>query len=424
MVLWTSAETIGQANLSNVISWGDQSGRGNTLGNPVFDAGGTITYATGESNGLPAVRFFNDSALRTNGLLANGQSGEMFFVLRTPSVVSGVQHGGFHRTGTDSNQHMSWSDVNVYENFATNNRQNALYPSGVGTASQYNLYNVYGRDNGGLVAGDPAWAASLNGTIFMSKATNGGTSYFAGANAWEFGRSAHIGDTWEGHIAEIVVTNRALNQAERMIVENHLHSKYNLPSALEAGTDHYSGDTLANGNYDSDVIGVGRVNASNISPAAGAAGFGIEATSGLDDGEFIMAGHKVPTNALTTSGLAGNIAGERWSREWFVDSAGDNVNLQLAFDWANDGFASTDGSDTYQLLWKPNEGGLYTILSQGTIAGSNALFNVNSTQIGNGIVTLGINVSLIPVPTTLVMWLGLGLCGLVVARRQYAKSRR
>lgn len=47
---------------------------------------------------------------------------------------------------------------------------------------------------------------------------------------------------------------------------------------------------------------------------------------------------------------------------------------------------------------------------------------LSSTRIGNGIVTLGINV--LPEPSTIVIWSGLGVCGLIFAWRRRRQFQR
>jgi len=61
-------------------------------------------------------------------------------------------------------------------------------------------------------------------------------------------------------MAEIIVYNAYLNEAQRIIVENYLSSKYN----MAVTNDFYSYDVQ----HDNDVAGIGRVNANNIHTVA------------------------------------------------------------------------------------------------------------------------------------------------------------
>lgn len=70
----------------------------------------------------------------------------------------------------------------------------------------------------------------------------------------------------------------------------------------------------AKGTYDLDVFGAGRVDASNVLYEAGSAGMGIALSDAtLGDGEFLLAGHKTPTNSWVTTDLP-TYADQRWDR--------------------------------------------------------------------------------------------------------------
>jgi hypothetical protein len=254
-ILWTRADALSLNNGDAVASWADQSGRGNDLGTPT----GPITYVANGSNSVPAVQFGNPATnangwLQRPALLSNGESGEVFFMVQTTDANDAQNDGGFYRTGTSSNQHYSWGDNFAYENFGTNTRVDQINVLGAagGTynPTNHNIYNVSGVSAG-------AWAIRLNGETRASKTSNGASTFHA---QWYFGKSESP-EEWQGQISEIVMLNRALNPAERIIVQNYLHSKYGVIGALT--DDRYAGDTPANGNFDREVFGIGRFDASN-----------------------------------------------------------------------------------------------------------------------------------------------------------------
>ena len=221
-----------------------------------------------------------------------------------------------------------------------------------------------------------------------------------------------------GDIAEVLVFNRALNLAEIRVVENHLSAKYAIP--LAAGANFYAGDDPAKGDYDLDVFGVGRVDAANKLLEAGAAGFGFQAVDGsLGDGEFLMAGHKKPTNAWVSTDLpAGSGIRLRWDRVWYVDATGTTDAL-FAFGFTDGGLSpqTLQPAEYYALLYSPTNAFQFSVLAAGQWNGPDQIFfTLSASQIQDGYYTLGIAV---PEPASLVL-LVLGAVGLLLVRRRLA----
>lgn len=103
--------------------------------------------------------------------------------------------------------------------------------------------------------------------------------------------STHVGDirSFGGHMAEIILYGKAVNDAERIIVNNYLSAKY---SILLASNDAYVMDEPVNGNFDHEVAGIGRINAANQHLDAQGTGLvRILNASNLGDNEFLIWGH-------------------------------------------------------------------------------------------------------------------------------------
>jgi hypothetical protein len=214
-------------------------------------------------------------------------------------------------------------------------------------------------------------------------------------------------------VGEVVIYNKVINEAERIVVQNHLSAKYGVGIA---GQDRYAGDDPGNGDYDSDVIGIGRVNASNQLTAAGNAGLGIEATGGsLGDGAFVMAGHKVAINSITNTG-AFNVS----NRTFFIDSTG-NVDVDLVFDYSDLGLEPPGAGSTIHLLSDPLGGPVgFTSIATGVLVGDQVTFSLSN--IGDGLFTVAQEV---PEPSTIAIWPLLAAVGigLVIAKRRGAPRR-
>src|SRR5687767_2959706 len=154
-----------------------------------------------------------------------------------------------------------------------------------------------------------------------------------------------------GDIAEIILFNFNLNDAQRIIIDNYLSAKYNQPIA----NDYYSFNDL---NFSRDVQGIGTtdgsVNKHNL--AGNSKGLQLsELNSSLNtSNEFLIAGHASSSNSLVTTDLP---PGElnRWQRAWYIEKTG-SVEAKLSFDFSQAGLTPSPNlaSDLagYQLLYK------------------------------------------------------------------------
>ena len=140
------------------------------------------------------------------------------------------------------------------------------------------------------------------------------------------GSQLDVLDNFIGDVAEIRVYDRALNDAESTIIQNHLAARYGL--SLNDNLL-YAGASSAAGDYDLDVVGVG----CETSDAAGkvpgtvetsdsSAGLFLTALNSTFNlgGEYVLAGHRV--EELVGNGWTNAVAGQdydsRWQRDWWV----------------------------------------------------------------------------------------------------------
>jgi len=383
LLYWLKADSGVVADGSNNVSaWGDQSSRGNNFAQAT--AGSQPQLVAGVLNGQPAVRFDGTNDRLT---LSSPTTPTTVFIVNSPDQY--VWLAGLWGSDNPSDKGIridvttgatAWRHPGDANDF-TNGTGGVMYINGTAT----NTFASYGT---------PQILSAYRGASHPA-------TYNVTQLGWYY--SARV---FDGDIAEVLAFNRVLNSAERQIVENYLSAKYDVP--LAAG-DVYSGDSPLKGDYDFDVFGIGRVNASNVLAAAGAAGLAIESYDGsLGDNEWVMAGHKEIVNSVVDG---------HWARVWYIDKVG-TVNADLTFDFSEAGMEFA-GDVPLALMFRASEQSSFTALGlQATVVGDQAMFAVPNALLQPGYYTL----SAIPEPGTLAL-LGLGMAALFGRRRRAARAQ-
>lgn len=365
LVFWLRADQLTLANNANVSSWSDQSGYNNHA-NAV--AGREPVFNTNTLNSRPVVRFIasntdylrvNDaSSLRPNNLsvfvvgqYTNSTSQWSPFLVKT-STYDWLDGYGIVRNNTDASVRAyvtRWDANFVNSNLAANTPtiMTAVY-------NNVNVQSFYNETSQGTDA-------------FTSNITNSGNYLYLGVTPPYTGTTPI--QPLDGYIAETFLFNRPVTLAERIIIHNYLAAKYN--RTLGGGNDLYTMDDPGNGNYDSDVAGVGQASdGSNLKDAQGTSivRMVVQSPSSLTNNEFLFWGHDNTSLAPTITGVGAGIY-ERITRVWRVSEVGDvgpvaisfdlnsypgtplGPNLRLLIDRDGDGFADNDvtpiGGGTY-----------------------------------------------------------------------------
>src|SRR5690606_37850982 len=120
---------------------------------------------------------------------------------------------------------------------------------------------------------------------------------------------------YQGDLAEIAIYTARVNTAQRILIQNYFAAKYDL---LLTENDIYQWDDAANGNFDFDVAGIGRVDGSNMHTDAQGTGIvRIFNASDLQDNEYMMWGHDNGPMVTVTTDVPPGVQG-RLSRVWRV----------------------------------------------------------------------------------------------------------
>jgi hypothetical protein len=351
---------------NRVETWADQSGNGRDLtqGTP---SDRPITDTSG-FGGRTSVDFDGDDVLPTSMPAANGEN-----------VAFGSDYSIFIVGTTDgSNTQETFlgttfgSGKNLVVSSDGNGDLRFLHRNGGGSDDNRNssgftptAENILTFTRGTPGSGDQQrW---INGGNNRSVTAN--QSGFEDGTTLTLGKQS-AGRFLQGSIAEAVVLGTEVNPAERTIIENYLSAKYDITLS---GTDVYAGDTNANGNYGRGVFGIGRESAGAFHPSAETDGLRFEFVNGFDDGDYLLAGHRVATNLVNTSDTDGVTGLEkRMERTWYVDRtepSTSDLTVDVTFD-----LSEAD-------LVGPASGSSYVLLTRGAGSGPGGWSEVSGTTL-------------------------------------------
>lgn len=316
--LWLDANTItGVADGANMGSWLDQSGNGyNAL------VGTAPNYsATGGGNGMPAVTF-------------DASNSEYLYIPTNAEVMPTNEISVFVVANMENGSDDWASVVSAYDDdaandgwsFERNNGSNNVeyYVDGWGngcsrtiTYGQNDIFNIVFNTSDNQVYsylsenvctdnfnGPINYNGGANDDVLIGTGTdNGGPAYFL-----------------EGDIQEVIIFDVAVNNAQRIIIANYLSAKY----AINLNNnDSYAQDD--NGNFDFEVAGIGRTDASNIHDESQGTGIVRMLNPGdLDNNEFLIWGHDNGVEYATELGdvpSGGDPVYARFDRVWRVSEA-------------------------------------------------------------------------------------------------------
>ena len=235
LALWLDADDSSSVSTSTCVSatvspadggspscWKDKSGRENHL-----TAAGSVTYSTDSFNGRPAVQFNSGdfSLAGMQGLNGGDQPFTVFVVFDQSSNVAeanllqfGLSGGGdtqvwAFQSGTAGQLSSNWGTSTSATTTDTPLILNAPF---VGTMSY----------SGGGVGNKSFHQIYVNGAKEFLNSGSGTTAANISTIDLSIGRSLDGSNPLAGHIAEVVVYDRVLSDAERQAVEAYLSQKW------------------------------------------------------------------------------------------------------------------------------------------------------------------------------------------------------
>lgn len=414
-VLWLKADagTSSTTNSAAISFWNDQSGNGLNVTQTVSAQQPSIV--TNFMNGYPSVLFDNVSTANQNDKmvgpdspLLDNTSGYTFFTVTRPQNLDGSARTIVSkRTGVSVDQsfmlfYYTSNKLNI-DIQTTDNRfaSNTTYASGT------NYITCLSYD--GTIATSGLRCTLYNEETFDKNSTESSTLVPNNSSPLLIGTTdASDPRPYGGYTSEIIIYREALSTARRIIINNYLSAKYNI--SLSAN-DKYSGDNAVNGDYDREVAGIGQESSgSNTSFSASVSGgLTMAATAGLDNGDYILAGHALSTNSTIITDVGGMTGtnNARWQRIWYVDitNASTNITANLEFDMSDGGMGTftIGATSNYVLLYRSGQSGNWTeVTTASSVSGDRILFDA-ITLTNDGYYTLGTkNFNLSPLPIELI----------------------
>lgn len=384
--VYSNAGTMPAANGNDVQQWNDRSGNGRHATQATLSL--RPNYTTGVLNGRPILRFTaaNGDRILSTGV-GTGNAASIWAVAsysslpsQNPGIIQASPAGSAFSSTTNEKVIGMWiSSANTQpwgRGVQSNNTQRDItQTTNTSANTHYIIHNLYG---GGAI------------TQYLNNATAGTISYDNTLRSWsDFGIGMQAGEGWNGDIAEIIAYNQQVNAAQRIIISNYLAAKYD---RTLGANDVYTMDNSGNGNFDYEVAGIGRVDASNIhNDAQGSGIVRVLNPTNLDDNEFFMWGHD--NGALTTSVTTGlpAMVNSRLARLWRVSETANVGAITIRFDLTGladfAGIPNCDVALSLRLLVDTNNSNLFsdeTPIQGATHVSGNIYEFTNVTAIDNG----------------------------------------
>ena len=361
LALWLDANQItGVSNGNNLGLWPDQSGYENHALQVLLSK---PNYSANAINGMPAVLFDGLNA-HLRGVIRQGigAPATIIAVANFDKVNQGIDDNDYVfslGSSTTTGEHTSIArrksdtpaDINKFYNWDGSNVQ-------LGPVIPGNQWIIFNQEH-------------KTSSVFHGVSFNGTTQTVADYSvAIQTDGEYHVGK-WiqlhqyhlDGAIAEIIVFDSLLNDAERNIIHSYLSAKYN----ITVGVDQYNGDDLANGNNDFNVAGIG-VEANGEQSAATSVGLTLRISNNFQVGDYLLFGHHQDSNFVTTNATdaSGELKGA-WERAWYINKTdvGSIQQVDMEFDLSASGLSGIPEGDAenYKLLYRAGSSGDWTILA-------------------------------------------------------------
>ncbi len=392
LIMWMDANELNASNGSTVTNWTDKSGYGNN-----FTNGNGATFVANAQNGMAALEF-NGSSNYFEHPFSSDLTPQDITLIAANKIYSSNTYKAVYSNrddppGSATRGYILYSHPNSNQMRFWTGRQNSSWHQ---TSSQTNLNNVWAsqaiRYNSSISQKKIYIKGTLKKTQTSTVAPNSQRPIRIGAGRNE---SSSPNYYFKGQMGELIVFNEVLNSTQLLLIENYLSSKYDYSIG---SNELFTMDDAANGNFDHDVAGIGKVGSGDEHLDAQGSGIvRIQNPSSIDAGEFLLWGHNNDSLTLSNTTDIPNSINARVERIWRANEISTNNSpnadvgtISISFDASS---FHTSGSSSLVLLIDTDNDGIFSDETEinGAIDLGNGIYQFDSISgIENGTMfTLG-----------------------------------
>ncbi|MEO9966787.1 MAG: DUF2341 domain-containing protein [Reichenbachiella sp.] len=383
--IWLRASDLAVGDGNEITTWPDRSGNGNDYTSIAGNGGLRPTLSSSAINSRPGVLFHGDASRFEDAdgeNYINNQTGYTLLTLIQSDELATIDVGIFDSEDPDgADDEFTWR----YDNAGAFGGGDNVIKFGVeaGGQNQYESSNNTHTTNPQLMLGlwqqgefNELW---LDGT--QDSPTNQGTirsGLVTGASKAVIGRGPKDSGTsgWDGYILEFAIWQYKINNAERILVENYLASKY----LLSVANDFY----LFENTHGEDVAGIGQSGVDTHTASYSDGILGISNPSTLADGDWLLFGHdgNDDTAWTTNEQINGDTNLERLAREWRFDLTNDPGTVTMHVDPTDLPALNTDYA--FYMLWVDNDGDFTDGATSYPLTLNGGIYEANGITITDG----------------------------------------
>jgi hypothetical protein len=232
--LWLKAESVlfALSSTNRIAEWLDQTCNGIQVLQATLNSQPLLSH--NELNGKPVVRFHTTNFFNLPNFPANWSEAEAFVILKAASDFPTQPRALWSLYGNAAIEYYPKTDGTIGDDFGRGAGPNdRIIPSA--SLAQPHLYNVVTKPN--------EWTSRINGVIHFSTPSN----VVSWLNAQRYLGQNQNSHYFDGFVAEMLMYNRVLTDAERKRVEAYLNQRYALVNAAPAAPTNFMAQAVSPG---------------------------------------------------------------------------------------------------------------------------------------------------------------------------------
>lgn len=390
IVLWLDANDLSYSDGETVQNWTDKSENNNSV--IQINPENAPVFKTNAINTNQSVIQFNPGSGITQRLIHNNftempsDSITTFIIYKTSDYNDGIFS---YAASANSNEYLLYNSSNITAHIS--GLQNT---SSINMQGEWNILTSAWR----ISDGDLKIYKDNDNSVYSATSVRVNNDIASGGCLAIGGEQDAIDGGYEsnqaftGEIAEILVYNDFLSDAEIGVVSNYLNLKYG-DTDLAISKDGFDNSTA--GNYIEDFVGIGK-EADGTMPERGRGGLYFLPDNLTSNGDYIFGANNGATNNASTIDRSTDVtnagAAAAWNRMYYIEKLG-TYDPVIAFDipeaFENGKYIAN--TTNYELLYRSATTGNYSIVTttKSTESSSKIVFTITNSDWNNGFYTLG-----------------------------------